>query len=328
MSKKWIKGDCHLHTTNSDGVKTPEELYEALSEKGLDFAFITDHNRNTVGEKETAYKGVGIFPGIEISGDQGHVNVFCEDSGLTAIERPRTPEDYNAIIDPLRGKGAHVSVNHPLDRRIPWRMGFEDFAADSVEVWNSPMHTDDVYCLERWHEMLLDGKYIPAIGGSDYHRDYLFTRLLASPTTYVCAESNKMADVLAGIRAGHVFVTNSPSAARIFLTCGQSIPGDTVTFREGLQVRVVCDFLRRGQTLRVFNNDDEVLTYTADKRDDSVRFDIPVKATGFVRAQVDYELGSAAGALYRFGAGLMKQHDTGEKVPDFIYSFTNPIFFK
>ena len=38
----WIKGDCHLHTTNSDGAKRPEELYEALYRKGLDFAFITD----------------------------------------------------------------------------------------------------------------------------------------------------------------------------------------------------------------------------------------------------------------------------------------------
>ena len=39
-NRHWIKGDCHLHTANSDGAKRPEELYEMLYKKGLDFAFI------------------------------------------------------------------------------------------------------------------------------------------------------------------------------------------------------------------------------------------------------------------------------------------------
>ena len=43
----WLRGDCHLHTTNSDGNRTPEQLYEMLYQRGLDFAFITDHNCNT-----------------------------------------------------------------------------------------------------------------------------------------------------------------------------------------------------------------------------------------------------------------------------------------
>lgn len=326
--RHWIKGDCHLHTTNSDGVKTPEQLYEALYRRGLDFAFLTDHNKNTVGDEEFSYKGMGIFPGIEISGDQGHVNVYCRQMGLSAIDRPHTPEDYHALIDPLREKGAHISINHPLDRGIPWRMGFDAFPLGSVEVWNSPMHTDDVYCLQWWHRALLAGDFIPAIGGSDFHRDYVVTRLLASPTTYVCAASNRMADVLAGIRAGHVFVTNSPSAARLFLTSGDCIPGDTAAFSADASVPVACDFLRRGQTLRVFNNDAEIFTYHAAKHTDNVSVTLAVREPGFVRAQVGYQLGAVPGALYRFGAGLLKQHRKDEPLPEFIYSFTNPIFFR
>jgi predicted metal-dependent phosphoesterase TrpH len=325
--RHWLKGDCHLHTANSDGAKTPEALYEMLYRKGLDFAFITDHNFNTPGEAQFNYKGVGIFPGMEISGNLGHVNVFGEHMLVRSIHRPRTKEDYLALVSYFRSRGAHVSVNHPLDRGLLWRLDLEDFQPDSVEVWNSPMHNDDVYCMHWWHSLLLQGRYIPAVGGSDYHRDYYVTRLLASPTTYVYAYSNTMEDVLEAIRAGRVFVTNSPGAARLFLTCGEKVPGERVALGQGRTVTVACDFLRRGQTLRVFHNDTEILSHSAGKREEGVSFRLPVDAPGFVRAQVGYRLTGKLAAAYAFGAAKFDRHDPGEAVPEFIYSFTNPIFF-
>ncbi len=326
--RHWIKGDCHLHTANSDGVKTPEQLYEMLYRKGLDFAFITDHNRNTPGEEQFNYKGVGIFPGMEISGSLGHVNVFGEHLLVKAVNRPRTREEYLALISFFRARGAHVSVNHPLDRGLRWQLGLEDFAPDSVEVWNSPMHNDDVYCMNWWHGLLLEGTFIPAVGGSDYHRDYYVTRLLASPTTYVYSYSNNMADVLEAVRGGHVFVTNSPSAARLLLTCGESVPGDTAAWKTDSCVRVACDFLRRGQVLRVYNNNTEVFTHRAEKHEKNVSFSVPVPERGFVRAQVGYQLTGKLADAYACGAARFNRHTPGEGVPEFIYSFTNPIFFK
>lgn len=325
--RHWIKGDCHLHTTNSDGIKSPEELYEKLYRKGLDFAFITDHNYNTPGEKEFNYKGVGIFPGMEISGNLGHVNVYGENMLVRAVNRPRTPEDYRTLVDYFRSRGAHVSINHPLDRGLLWRLDFDEFSPDSVEVWNSPMHNDDVYCMDWWHKRLLEGKYTPAIGGSDFHRDYYVTRLVASPTTYVYSYSNRMADVIEAIKAGHVFVNNSPSAARLFLTCGDKVPGETAKFADGIAVRVACDFLRRGHTLRVFNNDREIFTYHADKRVENPVFEFPAEERGFVRAQVGYQLTGKLVKAYAYGATKFNRHEPDEGVPEFLYSFTNPIFF-
>ena len=327
-NRHWIKGDCHLHTTNSDGIKTPEELYEALYRKGLDFAYITDHNYNTPGEKEFNYKGVGIFPGMEISSNLGHMNVFGEGLLVRAINRPQTAEDFSTLVEFFRSRGAHVSVNHPMDRGLLWRLDFDAFAPDSVEVWNSPMHTDNIYCMDWWHKKLLAGEFIPAIGGSDYHRDYYVTRLVASPTTYVYACSNRMADVTAAIKAGHVFVTNSPKAARLFLTCGDKVPGDTADLARDRNVRIACDFLRRGQILRVFNNDREIFTHQAKKREDAVFFEIPVEERGFVRAQVGYQLTGKLAKAYMFGAAQFNRQAPGEAVPEFLYSFTNPIFFE
>ena len=47
----WLKGDTHLHTTNSDGIRTPEQLIGDCKKRGLDWIIITDHNYNTIGEK-------------------------------------------------------------------------------------------------------------------------------------------------------------------------------------------------------------------------------------------------------------------------------------
>ncbi len=326
--RHWIKGDCHLHTTNSDGKKNPAQLYEMLYRRGLDFAFVTDHNFNTPGETQFNYKGVGIFPGMEISGNLGHVNVFGEHMLVRAVNRPRTREEYLALVNYFRSRGAHVSVNHPLDRGLLWRLGTEGFAPDSVEVWNAPMHNDNVYCMRRWHELLLAGTFIPAVGGSDYHQDYYVTRLLASPTTYAYSCSNTMADVLEAIKNGRVFVTNSPGAARLFLTCGDKTPGETAELKPDTAVTAACDFLRRGQVLRVYNNDAEIFTHRAEKREENPSFRIPVKEPGFVRAEVRYRLAGAAAKAYIFGATRFNRHAPGEDVPEFIYSFTNPIFFK
>ena len=41
--KTWYKGNLHLHTTVSDGVKTPEEAYELYRSRGYDFIARTDH---------------------------------------------------------------------------------------------------------------------------------------------------------------------------------------------------------------------------------------------------------------------------------------------
>ncbi len=330
MIKKrhWLKGDCHLHTCNSDGKFTPAELYDKLFDKGVDFAFITDHNVNTPGRTAFNYRGISIFPGMEISGSLGHVNVWGENLPFERISRPETPEAYYTLIDKVRQAGAHVSVNHPFDRKLTWTIDRDNFPMDSVEVWNSPMHTDNIYCLKWWTDKLLKGQFIPAVGGSDYHEDYVVTDLLCNPTTYVYAESSSLEDVLAAIKRGNVFVTNSPKSSRIFLTSGDCVPGDRKEFAEGEFVQIAVDSLKKGHTLRVYHNENVIFEYKAGKTENNFSQCVAVPSAGFVRADVQYTLPGPARQIYAKGAGkLFGMHDKGEQVPDFIYSFTNPIFF-
>ena len=72
----WLKGDTHLHTTNSDGKLTPEQLIKNCKERGLDWIIITDHNFNTVGEESRFDGDMLIIPGEEYTGNDGHVNIW------------------------------------------------------------------------------------------------------------------------------------------------------------------------------------------------------------------------------------------------------------
>lgn len=61
-TKKYYKGNLHLHTTCSDGKRTPEEAMREYAEHGYDFIAITDHWK--VGA-ERRYGDMLVLPGVE-----------------------------------------------------------------------------------------------------------------------------------------------------------------------------------------------------------------------------------------------------------------------
>ncbi len=73
-----MRADLHMHTTDSDGKLSPEELFDLAKEKGLDVIAITDHDVcKNVEEKKALAKARGItyIPGIELSTLHNHKSV-------------------------------------------------------------------------------------------------------------------------------------------------------------------------------------------------------------------------------------------------------------
>jgi hypothetical protein len=106
-----------------------------------------------------------------------------------------------------------LSINHAKCIGPPWVFkGWEGFAA--MEVWQSPWRFYNWESLERWDSLLCRGERVVAVGGSDAHyvppAEPRHPHGLAEPTTWVYAPEASEAGVLAAIRAGHVFVTDSP----------------------------------------------------------------------------------------------------------------------
>lgn len=93
--------DLHMHTTRSDGRKTPTELVDMLGVSSLKFAAITDHD-STEGLDEAfiaveAYPELTLIPGVELStdveGGEIHILVYHVD---------RTNDDFQRALSKFR----------------------------------------------------------------------------------------------------------------------------------------------------------------------------------------------------------------------------------
>ena len=83
----------HIHTTNSDGKATPEEVIEIYKAHGYDAIAFTDHNRYNEGEKKDGIKFEYDF------GDSWIHKVWLK--GIREYDSNETPG-----LKKLKGKGA------------------------------------------------------------------------------------------------------------------------------------------------------------------------------------------------------------------------------
>lgn len=326
MDRKWLKGDTHLHTTNSDGVLHQYELIENCKKLGLDWIIITDHNYDTVKESYSS-DGLNVIKGQEVTGENGHVNVWGAEVGYEAPYDLSDIDAYKKIMKKAKKNGATVSVNHPFCSLCGFKMDIDDFPMDCVEVWNTVQHSDNAKNLAWWVNKLDQGIKIGAVGGSDYHRNYAGLNILSMPTTITHAESNTPEAVLQALREGRSVVTNSPNSSMIYLSVEDAQLGDTVKL-EGSFLVGSCKVtkLLPGFTLKVYNNDEIVYSHKAvvPEKVHEARFE--VKSTGYVRAEIEYNLTKTLKKLYVIGE--KKFLNTDGWVPSFIWTFTNPIWIE
>lgn len=323
MERKWFKGDTHLHTINSDGVLTKGQLVEACKKKGLDFMIITDHNFNSV--DKSYYDGdILVIQGQEITGEPGHVNVWGKAVPVAPPYSLDSAEDYESILSACKDTGAVISVNHPFCSNCGFHLDLESYPFDCVEVWNTIQHSDNMKNRDWWVGQLLKGNRIAAVGGSDYHSDVAGLPLLAVPTTIVHAEENTEESILRAMVEGRSVVTNSPDSTMIYLTCGSAGIGDTVRLDDGQKLELQITDLKRGHTVRVYNNDKVIYEHKATKRTELFLTAIDIEERGFVRCEITFSFNPVVKEVYKVVE--RKFLKAGGDVPDFIWAFTNPIW--
>lgn len=223
----WYRGDLHCHSLFSDGDSWPSELLIAAAEAGLDFLGITDHN-GAVRPVAPEIPGLPLLvPGIEVTTNRGHWNVWGVDGWFEF--RDCATETMIAEMERARAAGGLVSVNHPRPWGPDWDYG-ETVGADAIEVWNGPWHWMNPICLAEWEERLLRGERPVALGGSDAHvirphgEDGPVRELqLGTPTLWVRVDGAlSVTSLLAGIRAGDVFLSSSPSGPQLYMNIARN----------------------------------------------------------------------------------------------------------
>ncbi len=249
-SLRWFKGDLHAHTLASDGVHTLDELAAKARRHGLDFLAITDHNQMISALELPHQAGLTLIPGMEWTHYRGHANFLGVDRPYEGSFAANTPEEILARFASARERGALITLNHPFEAGMGFQLDLNRLPFDCLEVWNGPMRESNLRAVGFWQSLLAAGKKVPICGGSDYHRDTPFI-FLGGPTTWVCAQSAGVSDLLTALRQGHAYITFAPGGPRLEMSAGEAILGDTVPWSEAAELRISVDGLEKGDVVRV-----------------------------------------------------------------------------
>jgi predicted metal-dependent phosphoesterase TrpH len=288
---RWLRGDLHMHTLNSDGSWTVASLAAAAQEAGLDFIAITDHNVASH-HFEIARMPAGgplILNGVEITTYGGHMNAWGMPAGQVPEHR-QLPGDNSAIrrlVGQVHAMGALLSINHPYGdcKACDWQFDKSAAGFDSIEVWNGAWSPEDEKSLAWWDSLLRGGRRITAVGSSDSHAP---ENRIGVPTVHLYAAGLDQAGVLQAIAAGKAVITASPDI-RVNLEgmAGNrpAGPGEELTVNAGTSVHLNLSYegaYASEAILRSSNGE----AGRWDVNSGSFQREIPVAASGFYRLEI------------------------------------------
>lgn len=192
----------HIHTTRSDGSGTPEYVARAAIKAGLDVILVTDHNipSNAIeGYYHFNSKKVLLISAQEIHDpdrepEGNHLLVFGNNEDLSSYAH-----DPGDLINYIIRQQGSCFLAHPFENTLPmanekeysWaNWDVENFTG--MEIWNGLSelksvthnrfqlllhvlfpsliaHGPSTLTLQKWDELLKNGKKVIAVGGSDAH---------------------------------------------------------------------------------------------------------------------------------------------------------------
>jgi hypothetical protein len=284
----WYRGELHCHTYHSDGDSDPREVIAAAKALGLDFLAITDHNSisHLAALAEIDPGALALIPGCEVTSYKGHWNVWGLEEWIDF--RTLTPDLMRDSIRRAVELGYLTSCNHPRTAGPPW-----EFKAITglhcIEVWNGPWQLFNAEALAYWESRLRAGERLVAVGGSDAHflsRPHVAR--IGTPTTWIfCPDRPTAANLLAGLRAGHAFISDAPDGPQLYLWSGSAIMGDTLarpaSGRLDVSVRVVGG---AGLRLELAGCDGLLAQAKVVEADQTFRFEAATAPTPYIRAQL------------------------------------------
>jgi hypothetical protein len=282
--RRLFLGDLHTHTIASDGVLSLTELASHARSHGLDFLGITDHNQMADPAKLNEINGITLIPGVEWTHFQGHANFLGVAQPYDLPFFTHTFQEVQERFQSANKRGALIVINHPCDDQCGFHFDLDKLPYDCLEIWNGPMRESNLHALGLWQSLLASGKKIPAVGGSDYHRDHLF-QILGGPSMGVYAVSNNPKDILAALRTGCSFITFAPDGPQVDIKVGEARMGDTVPWQPGLTLHIQANGLQKGDILRMITTQDSSDLYKAPS-EGKVDLSVPLPSTGFARIEI------------------------------------------
>lgn len=192
----------HMHTVYSDGTGTHKDIAQAAIKAGLDAVIVTDHNvlvQGVEGYYKVGRSRVLLLVGQEVHDQdrdpqKNHLLVFNANRDLSTLA-----DDPQALINGVNDAGGLSFIAHPHDPEAPafnetdisWE-AWDVHGYTGIELWNGLSELKTVVptklhgafhaffprfvghhpiteTIQRWDDLLIEGKRVVAIGGSDAH---------------------------------------------------------------------------------------------------------------------------------------------------------------
>ncbi len=279
-----LLGDIHTHTVGSDGVLTLEKLAALARTHGLDFLAITDHNQMVSPAVLARIPDITLIPGVEWTHYRGHANFLGLEKPYDEPFFTNTDEAMQARFQSAHDRGALIVINHPQDESCGFQFDIMKLPFDAIEIWNGPMRESNLRAVGLWHQMLAAGRKVPAVGGSDFHRENLF-QILGGPCMGVYAGSDAPGDILTALRNGQSFITFAPNGPTVDFSAGSATLGGTTEWQIGLTAKVSAKGLKAGDVIRLVGAAEQIDLFQAPS-DGEAELTAPVPGPGFLRVEI------------------------------------------
>lgn len=210
--KIWYKVGLHIHTTLSDGRKSPEEVVQIYKNAGYDAIAITDHWKYY---PESEIDGLTIISGCEYNmGVADTIAGVMHIVGLGMKEEPiLTKENFRQeVIDAIKNAGGMAVLAHPA-----WSLNtIEDVKElngfSMLEIYNTVSGVDQ--SVRPYSGYLVDvlanqGIVFPLTATDDAHF-YDERDDAAKSYIMVKAESNSSQDILEAIKRQDFYASQGP----------------------------------------------------------------------------------------------------------------------
>ncbi len=127
-----VQGVYHIHTTHSDGTKTPAEIAKIASTAGLDFIILTDHgNPNFESLSAEGWEeGVLVLAGSELSTSRGHLVALDFD-----LPNSNFFQDADRAAYQVQRLNGFSIIAHPYSK-IQWTWG-DSLYSSGIEIINA-----------------------------------------------------------------------------------------------------------------------------------------------------------------------------------------------
>ena len=212
-----LKASLHIHSVNSDGHFTPEQVIDIYKNLGYEVLVFSDHKFvNKVSEYDG--RGMTLVPGVELHPDgprgiKWHILAIGVPEDFNKIE-PVTGQD---AVDQAVAAGAVVFCAHPYwcGLQPEELMQLENIAG--IEVYNSTCrYIGKELNMYVWDACLDAGKQYTAIAVDDMHdrRNY------GGGWTMICAKSNSVEDIMDALKKGEFYSTQGPEFTKLVVNDG------------------------------------------------------------------------------------------------------------